>query len=96
MCVHVRGKGTEAITIQSSVLVHYVNVLQSVADTAATVRRDSTSEQPQGSGHAPEPSRNEMGTDKSGRGIQPLHIREAMRRLSIPSGPLLPLAVSIE
>ena len=35
-----------------------------------------------------------MGTGDSGRGIQPSHIREAMRRLSVPSGPLLPLAVS--
>ena len=35
-----------------------------------------------------------VGTEDGGRGIQPSHIREALRRLSVPSGPLLPLAVS--
>ena len=35
-----------------------------------------------------------MRTGKTGHGIQPVHIREAMRRLNIASYPLLPLAVS--
>ena len=39
-------------------------------------------------------SQNGLGTGDGGRGIQPSHIREALRRLSVPSGPLLPLAVS--
>ena len=72
-------------------------VMQSIAVDVATTssgRHDSISEQPQGSGLGSEPSQNETETDKSGRGIQPSHIREAIRRLSVPSGPLLPLTVS--
>ena len=61
---------------------------------ATSGRHESISEEPQGSGSGPEPSQNETETDKNGRGIQPSHIREALRRLSVPSGPLLPLAVS--
>jgi transcription initiation protein SPT3 len=37
-------------------------------------------------------SQNGLGTGNGGRGIQSSHIREALRRLSVPSGPLLPLA----
>ena len=55
---------------------------------------DSMSEQTQDSGAGPDTSQNELGMEKSGRGILPSHIREALRRLSVPSGPLLPLAVS--
>ena len=49
---------------------------------------------PDQSGMRSEQSQTELGTDKSGCGIQRCHIREALRRLSIPSGPLLPMAVS--
>ena len=49
---------------------------------------------PYQSGMRSEQSQIELGTDKSVCGIQPCHIREALRRLSIPSGPLLPLTVS--
>ncbi|CAI8025398.1 Transcription initiation protein SPT3 homolog [Geodia barretti] len=40
-------------------------------------------------------SQNGLGTGDGGRGIQPSHIREALRRLSVPSGPLLPLATHL-
>ena len=46
------------------------------------------------SGMRNEQSQTELGTDKCVCGIQPCHIREALRRLSVPSGPLLPMAVS--
>ena len=70
-------------------------LVQSTAvDIATTSGHESTFEQPQGSGSGSEPRQNETETDKSGRGIQPSHIREALRRHCVPSGPLLPLAVS--
>ena len=43
---------------------------------------------------AQDQSQNGMRTEESGSGIQPSHIREALRRLNVPSGPLVPLAVS--
>ena len=62
----------------------HVLIQNTAVDVAITSGQcDSISEQSQESGPVPDPSQNEMVSDKSGHGIQPSHIREALRRLSV-------------
>ena len=74
-------------------LITVARFVQSTTSDGTSRPHDHTSQE---SGTGQDPGQNELGTEKSGCGIQPSHVREALRRLSVPSGPLLPLAVSLQ